>query len=229
MDFPLNRDAMDAIGLTLALATSTTLILLALATPLAWWLSQTQSRWRAPIGALATLPLVLPPSVLGFYLLVAMGPQGPLGQLTQALGWGVLSFTFSGLLIGSVIFSLPFAVQPVQHAFESMGSRPLEVAYTLRASPVDAFFSVALPLARPGLITAAILSFSHTVGEFGVVLMIGGNIPGKTRVVSTQIYGHVEAMEYAQAHWLAGGMLVFSFAVLLGLSMLRKRAGRVLP
>ena len=229
MDFPLNRDALDAIGLTLALATSTTLILLALATPLAWWLSQTQSRWRAPIGALATLPLVLPPSVLGFYLLVAMGPQGPLGQLTQAMGWGVLSFTFTGLLIGSVIFSLPFAVQPVQHAFESMGSRPLEVAYTLRASPIDAFFTVALPLARPGLITAAILSFSHTVGEFGVVLMIGGNIPGKTRVVSTQIYGHVEAMEYAQAHWLAGGMLVFSFAVLLGLSMLRKRSVRVLP
>ena len=229
MDFPLNRDALDAIGLTLALATSTTLILLALATPLAWWLSQTQSRWRAPIGALATLPLVLPPSVLGFYLLVAMGSQGPLGQFTQAMGWGVLSFTFTGLLIGSVIFSLPFAVQPLQHAFESMGRRPLEVAYTLRASPVDAFFSVALPLARPGLITAAILSFSHTVGEFGVVLMIGGNIPGKTRVVSTQIYGHVEAMEYAQAHWLAGGMLVFSFAVLLGLSMMRKRAGRVLP
>ena len=229
MDFPLNRDALDAIGLTLALATSTTLILLVLATPLAWWLSQTQSRWRAPIGALATLPLVLPPSVLGFYLLVAMGPQGPLGQLTQAMGWGVLSFTFTGLLIGSVIFSLPFAVQPVQYAFESMGSRPLEVAYTLRASPIDAFFTVALPLARPGLVTAAILSFSHTVGEFGVVLMIGGNIPGKTRVVSTQIYGHVEAMEYAQAHWLAGGMLVFSFAVLLGLSMLRKRSVRVLP
>ena len=229
MDLPLNRDALDAIGLTLALASATTLILLVIATPLAWWLSQTQSRWRAPIGALATLPLVLPPSVLGFYLLVAMGPQGPLGQLTQAMGWGVLSFTFTGLLIGSVIFSLPFAVQPVQHAFESMGRRPLEVAYTLRASPLDAFFTVALPLARPGLITAAILSFSHTVGEFGVVLMIGGNIPGKTRVVSTQIYGHVEAMEYAQAHWLAGGMLVFSFAVLLGLSMLRKRAGRVLP
>ena len=229
MDLPLNREALDAIGLTLALASATTLILIVIATPLAWWLSQTQSRWRAPIGALATLPLVLPPSVLGFYLLVAMGPQGPLGQLTQAMGWGVLSFTFTGLLIGSVIFSLPFAVQPVQHAFESMGRRPLEVAYTLRASPVDAFFTVALPLARPGLITAAILSFSHTVGEFGVVLMIGGNIPGKTRVVSTQIYGHVEAMEYAQAHWLAGGMLVFSFAVLLGLSMLRKRAGRVLP
>ncbi len=229
MDFPWSHEAWDAIALTLELAAMTTVILLIVATPLAWWLSQTQSRWRAPISALATLPLVLPPSVLGFYLLVAMGPQGPLGQLTQALGWGVLSFTFTGLLIGSVIFSLPFAVQPVQHAFESMGRRPMEVAFTLRAGPWDAFFSVALPLARPGLITAAILSFSHTVGEFGVVLMIGGNIPGKTRVVSTQIYGHVEAMEYTQAHWLAGGMLVFSFVVLLVLSMMRKRAGRVLP
>lgn len=223
------QEAWEAIYLTLELAAFATLILLIVATPLAWWLSQTQSKWRAPISALATLPLVLPPSVLGFYLLVAMGPQGPLGQLTQAFGWGVLSFTFSGLLIGSVIFSLPFAVQPIQNAFESLGVRPMEVAFTLRARPIDAFFSVALPLARPGLITAAILSFSHTVGEFGVVLMIGGNIPGKTRVVSTQIYGHVEAMEYAQAHWLAGGMLVFSFTVLLGLSMIRKRVGHVLP
>jgi molybdate transport system permease protein len=229
MNFPLNKEAWDAIGLTLELAAFATLILLILATPLAWWLSQTRSKWRAPIAALATLPLVLPPSVLGFYLLVAMGPHGPLGQLTQALGWGVLSFTFTGLLIGSVIFSLPFAVQPLQNAFEAMGVRPMEVAFTLRASPIDAFFTVALPLARPGLITAAILSFSHTVGEFGVVLMIGGNIPGKTRVVSTQIYGHVEAMEYAQAHWLAGGMLVFSFGVLLALSMMRKRVGQVRP
>jgi molybdate transport system permease protein len=229
MNFPLNKDAWDAIGLTLELAACATLILLIVATPLAWWLSQTRSKWRAPIAALATLPLVLPPSVLGFYLLVAMGPHGPLGQLTQALGWGVLSFTFSGLLLGSVIFSLPFAVQPIQNGFESMGVRPMEVASTLRASPLDAFFSVALPLARPGLLTAAILSFSHTVGEFGVVLMIGGNVPGKTRVVSTQIYGHVEALEYAQAHWLAGGMLVFSFVVLLALSMLRQRVGRVLP
>ncbi|MDH4479581.1 MAG: molybdate ABC transporter permease subunit [Rhodoferax sp.] len=225
----MTAEALDAIGLTLLLAASTTVLLLLLATPLAWWLSQTTSRWRAPIGALATLPLVLPPSVLGFYLLVAMGPQGPLGQLTQALGWGVLSFTFAGLLVGSVIFSLPFAVQPIQHAFESLGQRPMEVAYTLRASPIDAFFSVALPLARPGLITAAILSFAHTVGEFGVVLMIGGNIPGKTRVVSTQIYGHVEAMEYSQAHWLAGGMLVFSFVVLLALSWARKRTALGLP
>ena len=223
------QESLDAIRLTVVLAAATTVVLLLLATPLAWWLSQTSSRWRSPISALVTLPLVLPPSVLGFYLLVAMGPHGPLGQLTQALGWGLLSFTFTGLLIGSVIFSLPFAVQPLQHAFESMGTRPMEVAYTLRASPLDAFFSVALPLARPGLITAAILSFSHTVGEFGVVLMIGGNIPGKTRVVSTQIYGHVEAMEYAQAHWLAGGMLVFSFAVLLALSLMRKRSERVMP
>jgi molybdate transport system permease protein len=223
------NEALDAIRVTLVLATATTVVLLLLATPLAWWLSQTASRWRAPISALVTLPLVLPPSVLGFYMLVAMGPQGPLGQLTQALGWGLLSFTFTGLLIGSVIFSLPFAVQPLKHAFESMGARPMEVAYTLRASPLDAFFSVALPLARPGLITAAILSFSHTVGEFGVVLMIGGNIPGKTRVVSTQIYGHVEAMEYTQAHWLAGGMLVFSFAVLLALSLIGKRSVRVMP
>jgi molybdate transport system permease protein len=229
MTFPISPEAWAAIALTLELAASATFILLLLATPLAWWLSQTASRWRAPVSALVTLPLVLPPTVLGFYLLVVMGPQGPLGQLTQALGWGVLSFTFTGLLIGSVFFSLPFAVQPIQHAFESIGARPMEVALTLRASPVDAFFTVALPLARPGLVTAAILSFAHTVGEFGVVLMIGGNIPGKTRVVSTQIYGHVEAMEYAQAHWLAGGMVVFSFAVLLALSMMRKRAGRVLP
>lgn len=229
MAVPIDDEALAAIRLTLELASLTTVLLLLIATPLAWWLSQTASRWRAPIGALVSLPLVLPPSVLGFYLLVAMGPHGPLGQLTQALGWGVLSFTFSGLLIGSVIFSLPFAVQPIQHAFEAIGPRPLEVAATLRASPLDAFFSVALPLARPGLLTAAILSFSHTVGEFGVVLMIGGNIPGQTRVVSTQIYGHVEAMEYAQAHWLAGGMLVFSFIVLLGLSLLKRRSGRVLP
>lgn len=229
MTFPISPEAWAAIALTLELAASATVILLLVATPLAWWLSQTASRWRAPVSALVTLPLVLPPTVLGFYLLVVMGPQGPLGQITQALGWGVLSFTFTGLLIGSVIFSLPFAVQPIQHAFESIGARPMEVALTLRASPVDAFFTVALPLARPGLVTAAILSFAHTVGEFGVVLMIGGNIPGKTRVVSTQIYGHVEAMEYVQAHWLAGGMVVFSFAVLLALSMMRKRAGRVLP
>lgn len=227
--FVLGPEALSAIELTFQLATATTVLLLLLATPLAWWLSQSQSAWRAPISALVTLPLVLPPSVLGFYLLVAMGPDGPLGQFTQSLGWGVLSFTFTGLLIGSIVFSLPFAVQPIQHAFESIGPRPMEAAATLRAKPLDAFFSVALPLAKPGLITAAILSFAHTVGEFGVVLMIGGNIPDKTRVVSTQIYGHVEAMEYAQAHVLAVGMVVFSFVVLFALSFMRKRKSRVLP
>ena len=224
----LDHHAWQAVWLTLELATLTTVVLVGVATPLAWWLSQTRSRWRAPNSTEQTLPLVLPPTVLGFYLLVLMGPQGPLGQLTLALGWGTLSFTFTGLLIGSVIFSLPFAVQPIQHAFESIGARPLEAAATLRASPLDAFFSVALPLARPGLLTAAILSFAHTVGEFGVVLMIGGNIPGKTRVVSTQIYGHVEAMEYAQAHWLAGGMVVFSFVVLLCLSLLTRNGASVM-
>ena len=227
--FELGAEALQAIRLTLLLATLTTLALLVLATPLAWWLAHTRSRWRAPVGALVTLPLVLPPTVLGFYLLVAMGPDGPLGQLTQALGWGVLSFTFGGLLLGSIVFSLPFAVQPIQNAFESIGSRPLEVAATLRAHPLDAFFTVALPQARGGLVTAAILAFAHTVGEFGVVLMIGGNIPGQTRVVSTLIYGHVEAMEYAQAHLLAGGMLAFSFVVLLALAWVRRSAGRVLP
>ena len=226
---PLGPEALQAIWLTLQLATLTTLVLLLIATPLAWWLSQTQSWWKGPVSALVILPVVLPPTVLGFYLLMLMGPAGPLGLFTQAMGWGLLSFTFTGLVIGSVVFSMPFAVQPLQHAFESMGRRPMEVAATLRASPVDAFFTVALPQARTGLLTAAILSFAHTVGEFGVVLMIGGNIPGKTRVVSTQIYGHVEAMEYAQAHWLAGGMVLFSFVVLLCLALLKNRGSRVLP
>lgn len=226
---PFEKEALQAIWLTVELATFTTVLLLLIATPLAWWLARTDSRWRSPVSALVTLPLVLPPSVLGFYLLVALGPHGPLGQLTEALGWGVLSFTFTGLLIGSVVFSLPFAVQPIQHAFEAMGTRPMEVAATLRASPLDAFFTVALPQARAGLLTAAILSFAHTVGEFGVVLMIGGNIPGRTRTVSTQIYGHVEAMEYAAAHWLAGGMLLFSFVVLLVLAWVRRGQSRVLP
>jgi len=223
------REAWQAIWLTIELAGATTVLLLLLATPLAWWLARTRSGWRVPVSALVTMPLVLPPSVLGFYLLVAMGPDGPLGRLTQALGIGVLSFSFTGLLIGSIVYSLPFAVQPVQHAFEAMGRRPLEVAATLRASPLDAFFSVALPQARTGLLTAAVLSFAHTVGEFGVVLMIGGNIPGQTRVVSTQIYGYVEAMQYAHAHWLAGGMLLFSFVVLLVLAGLRRSDTRVLP
>ncbi|MGA0824688.1 MAG: molybdate ABC transporter permease subunit [Burkholderiaceae bacterium] len=226
---PITPEAWQAIALTLQLASQTTLILLVIATPLAWWLSQTQSKWRSPIGALVTLPLVLPPTVLGFYILVLLGPEGWIGMLTQQLGIGLLSFSFTGLLIGSVIFSLPFAVQPIQYAFEAIGRRPMEVAATLRATPFDAFFSVALPLAKPGLLTATVLSFAHTVGEFGVVLMIGGNIPGETRVVSTQIFGHVEAMEYTQAHWLAAGMVVFSFVVLIALSLLKKRSDRILP
>jgi molybdate transport system permease protein len=226
---PFSADDLSAVWLSFKLASLTTLLLLLLATPLAWWLARTPSRWRAPVGAVVALPLVLPPTVLGFYLLVSLGPHGPVGHLTQVLGLGTLAFTFTGLLLGSLIYSLPFAVQPLQHAFEAIGTRPLEVAATLRARPLDAFFSVALPLARPGFVTAAILTFAHTVGEFGMVLMIGGNIPGQTRVVSTQIYGHVEAMEYAQAHWLAGSMLLFSFVVLLGLALLNRRLPRLLP
>jgi len=229
MNEAITPEAWQAIGLTLKLASLTTIILLVVATPLAWWLSQTKSRWRIPIGAAVTLPLVLPPTVLGFYILVLLGPQGWVGQVTQALGLGLWSFSFTGLVVGSVIFSLPFAVQPIQYAFEAIGKRPLEVAATLRARPIDAFVSVALPLAKPGLLTAAVLSFAHTVGEFGVVLMIGGNIPGQTRVVSTQIYGHVEAMEYTQAHALAAGMAVFSFVVLVLLMVLKRRSDRVMP
>jgi molybdate transport system permease protein len=215
-----------AIWLTLKLASLTTAILLVVGTPIALWLSRTQSWLRGPIGAIVALPLVLPPTVIGFYLLLMMGPHGFLGQFTQWLGLGTLTFSFTGLVIGSVIYSMPFVVQPLQNAFSAIGTRPLEVAATLRANQWDTFFSVILPLARPGFITAAILGFAHTVGEFGVVLMIGGNIPDKTRVVSVQIYDHVEAMEYAQAHWLAGAMLVFSFLVLLALYSSRKtRAG----
>ncbi len=223
-------DALDwqAIGLTLQLAGATTVLLLLLSTPLAWWLAQTTSRWRTPVAALVALPLVLPPTVLGFYLLVLLGPQGWVGQLTQWLGLGSLNFSFTGLLLGSLVYSLPFAVQPLQHAFEAVGRRPMEVAATLHARPLDAFFSVALPLARPGFVLAAVLTFAHTVGEFGVVLMIGGNIPGATQVVSTRIYGHVEALQYAQAHWLAAGMVLFSFAVLLLLGLRQKQTPRVL-
>ena len=215
--------AWPALALTLRLAAVTTALLLVLGTPLAWWLARSHSRWREPVGALVTLPLVLPPSVLGFYMLVALGPHGPLGQLTQWLGWGTLSFTFTGLVIGSLVYSLPFAVQPLQAAFAEMGPRPMEVAMTLGAKPLNAFLTVALPQARHGLITAAVLCFAHTLGEFGVVLMVGGNIPGQTRALSTLIYGHVEAMEYAQAHVLAGGMALLTFAVLLGLAWLQRR------
>ena len=213
----------EAIALTLQTATLTTAILLLVGTPLAWWLARTRSRLKAPVTALVSLPFVLPPSVLGFYLLVAMGPHGPVGQFTQSMGWGVLPFTFSGLVVASVFYSLPFMVQPIQNAFEAMGTRPLEVAATLRASPLDTFFSVVLPLCRPGFVTGAIMTFAHTVGEFGVVLMVGGNIPGVTRMVSVQIYDHVEAAEYADAHRLAAVMLVFAFAVLLALQAYNQR------
>ncbi len=222
---PLDSVDLAAIWLTFKLASVTTLILLLVGTPIAWWLARTPSRMKGPIGAVVALPLVLPPTVLGFYLLVAMGPNGFIGQFTQSLGLGTLPFTFAGLVVGSVLYSMPFVVQPLQNAFEAIGERPLEAAATLRAGPWDTFFSVVLPLARPGFVTASVLGFAHTVGEFGVVLMIGGNIPEKTRVVSVQIYDHVEAMEYAQAHWLAGGMLLFSFLVLLMLYGSRFRQG----
>ncbi len=215
---------LAAIRLTLELAAVTTAILLVIGTPIAWWLARTRSIWKGVVGAVVALPLVLPPTVLGFYLLVTLGPNGPVGALTQSLGLGVLPFTFAGLVVGSVLYSMPFVVQPLQNAFEAIGERPLEVAATLRAGALDTFFSVVLPLARPGFVTASILGFAHTVGEFGVVLMIGGNIPEKTRVVSVQIYDHVEALEYADAHWLSGGMLLFSFVVLYALYSRKGRA-----
>jgi len=206
---------LATIGLTLRLASVTTLLLLLIGTPIAWWLARTRSRLKVAVGAVVALPIVLPPTVLGFYLLVAMGPQGALGQLTQALGLGLLPFSFAGLVVASVLYSMPFVVQPLQQAFEAIGEATLEAAATLRAGPWDRFFSVAVPLARPGFLTATVLGFAHTVGEFGVVLMIGGNIPGQTRVISVQIYDHVEALEYAPAHALSAAMLLFSFAVLL--------------
>ncbi|MDZ7595073.1 MAG: molybdate ABC transporter permease subunit [Thiobacillus sp.] len=217
----------QAVVLTLKLAAIVTLILFVLGTPIAWWLARTQSKWKAPIGAVVALPLVLPPSVLGFYLLLTMGPNGWVGELTQWLGIGLLPFTFWGLVVASVFYSLPFMVQPLQTAFESLGERTLEAAATLRASPLDRFFSVAAPIALPGFMTAGILSFAHTVGEFGVVLMIGGNIPGETRVASVQIFDHVEALQYGEAHNLAAVLLVFSFLVLLVLYTWRPKALRL--
>lgn len=220
----LNETDLQAIWLTIRLAGVTTLILFLIGTPLAWWLARSRAWWKGVAGAVVALPLVLPPSVLGFYLLLAMGPSGPVGYLTQSLGLGVLPFTFWGLVVASVFYSLPFMVQPLQTAFESIGDRPLEVAATLRASPLDRFFTVAMPLALPGFITSGILTFAHTVGEFGVVLMIGGNIPGVSRVASVQIYDHVEAMEYSDAHRLAAVMLIFSFLVLLAMHTWRPGA-----
>lgn len=211
----LDTADIATLWLTFKVASIATGLMLFIGTPLAWWLARTQSRWKGIANALVALPLVLPPSVLGFYLLILMGPKGAIGHLTEALGLGTLPFTFGGLVVASVLYSLPFVVQPLQTSFAAIGERPLEAAATLRASPLDTFFSVIIPLAKPGFMTATILGFAHTVGEFGVVLMVGGNIPDKTRVVSVQIYNHVEALEYEQAHWLAGGLLLFSFAVLL--------------
>lgn len=223
----MEGDALwPVIRLTLELASVTTLLLLLLGTPLAWWLARARSSWKELVGALVTLPLVLPPTVLGFYLLIALGPDGPGGWLAGLQGARSLAFTFEGLVIGSVIYSLPFVVQPIRNAFEAMGERPLEVAATLRASPPDAFVNVALPLARPGFLTGAVLGFAHTVGEFGVVLMIGGNIPGETRVLSVAIYDLVETLNWREAHLLSGGMLVFAFIVILTMTLFEKRFGR---
>ncbi|GHU32448.1 molybdenum transporter ModB [Betaproteobacteria bacterium] len=221
------HSSLTAIWLTVKLATLVTVLLLFIGTPIAWWLSRTRSWLKGPVGAVVTLPLVLPPTVIGFYLLLLMGPHGPVGQAMESVGLSRLPFSFAGLVVASVFYSLPFVVQPIQNAFEAMGSRPLEVAASLRASPWDRFFTVALPLARPGMLTAAILGFAHTVGEFGVVLMIGGNIPGKTQVLSVKIFDYVETMQYEQAHWLAGGMVCFSFLVLLLLYSGRKKSAWV--
>jgi molybdate transport system permease protein len=220
----LTAQDIQAIILTLKLATVVTLVLLLIGTPLAWWLARTRSRIKSVISAMVALPLVLPPTVIGFYLLIWLGPQGWIGQLTQSMGLGTLPFTFSGLVIASVCYSLPFVVQPIQNSIEAMGERPLEVAATLRASPLDCFFSVVVPMAKPGFITAAILGFAHTVGEFGVVLMIGGNIPGITQVISVQIFEQVEMMDYGRAHTLSAVMMGFSFVTLLCLYSLNPHA-----
>lgn len=219
----LSEADLTALFITLKLAGISTLILLLLGTPLAWWLAQTRWRFKFLLEALIALPLVLPPTVLGFYLLLTLGPNGPLGQLSQWSGGGSLAFTFTGLVIGSVFYSMPFVIQPLQDAFGTIGRRPLEVAATLRASPLDRFFTVAIPLARPGFITAAVLGFAHTLGEFGVVLMIGGNIPGETQVASIAIYDHVESLEYTQAHWLSGLLLLLSFTLLVVVYGLNRR------
>ena len=220
---------LTALLITLKLAGLTTIILLLVGTPVAWWLARSRWRFKFLIEALVALPLVLPPTVLGFYLLIALGPNGPIGGLMEALGGRPLAFSFTGLVIGSVFYSMPFVIQPLQNAFAAIGNRPLEVAATLRASPIDRFFSVAIPLAKPGFLTATVLGFAHTLGEFGVVLMIGGNIPGETQVVSIAIYDHVEALEYTQAHWLSGGLLILSFVMLMSVYAMNKRFSVVKP
>lgn len=220
---------LAALTITLKLAALTTLILLLIGTPVAWWLARSRWRFKFLLEAVVSLPLVLPPTVLGFYLLVALGPHGPIGGLMEALGGRPLAFTFTGLVIGSVFYSMPFVIQPLQNAFTAIGRRPLEVAATLRASPLDRFFTVAVPLARSGFLTAAVLGFAHTLGEFGVVLMIGGNIPGSTQVISIAIYDHVESLEYAQAHWISGGLLLLSFILLMTVYGLNRRFMAVQP
>ncbi len=221
---PLSETDIQAIWLTLRLASVTTLLLLVVGTPLAWWLARTRSWLKQPVAAITSLPLVLPPTVLGFYLLILLGPDGPVGSLMQDLGLDTLPFTFPGLVVASMIYSLPFMVQPLQNAFAAIGNRPLEVAATLRASALDRFVTIVVPLARPGFLTGMVLAFAHTVGEFGVVLMIGGNIPGETHVLSVAIYDHVEALAYDNAHLLSAGLLTFSFVVILLLNLLNKRS-----
>lgn len=216
-----------AVRLTVELAALSTIILLVLGTPLAWWLARSHAWWKELVGTLVALPLVLPPTVLGFYLLVALGPSGPGGALAGLWGARTLAFTFTGLVIGSVVYSLPFVVQPIRNAFEAMGERPLEVAATLRASPMRAFWTVAVPLARPGFVTGAVLGFAHTVGEFGIVLMVGGSIPGETKVLSVAIYDYVETSRWHEANIMAAGMVVFAFAVILTMTLVQKRAARV--
>jgi molybdate transport system permease protein len=220
---------IEPVLLSIELAFVSTLVLLVVGTPIAWWLARSRSLWKEVVASIVALPLVLPPTVLGFYLLIALGPRGPLGRLVDAMGGEPLPFTFTGLVIGSVVYSLPFVVQPIRNAFEVSGERPLEVAATLGAAPLDRFLTVSLPLARPGFLSGTILGFAHTIGEFGVVLMIGGSIPGETRVLSVAIYEHVEALEWSQAHWMAGGMLAFSFLVILAMTLANKRLGELRP
>ncbi len=219
----------SAVRLTLELATVTTIVLLVIGTPVAWWLARSKARFKEVVATVVALPLVLPPTVLGFYLLLALGPEGPGGAIASLFGGRSLAFTFEGLVIGSVIYSMPFVVQPIRNAFQAIGDGPMEIAATLRASPLDAFWSVAVPLARPGFLTGAVLGFAHTIGEFGVVLMIGGNIPGETRVLSVAIYDYVETLQWTHAHVLAGGMLAFAFIVILAVLLIEKRIGRSTP
>lgn len=223
---PDAQELWSPVRLTLELATVSTILLLLIGTPIAWWLARSRARWKEVVAAIVALPLVLPPTVLGFYLLLAFGPSGPGGAVASLWGARTLAFTFPGLVIASVIYSLPFVVQPLRNAFEAFGDRPLEVAATLRASPWDAFWSVAVPLARPGFLSAAILGFAHTIGEFGVVLMIGGNIPGETKVLSVAIYELVESQRWSEAHILSAGLLLFSFAVIVIMMTLERRTGR---